>query len=170
MTQVGTVYGQALYELALSEGLQEQILQELQVLDQSFRQEPEFIRLLRSPNLSKQERCRILDDSFRGKVHLYLLNFLKILTERDYMQHFSNCCQAYTQQYHTDNHILSVRAVTAVPLTQEQTDALTQKLTGLTGKTILLENRVDPECLGGVRLDYDGQQFFLLDLMSERHY
>ena len=28
----------------------------------------------------------------------------------------------------------------------------------MTGKTILLDNRVDTTCLGGVRLDYDGQR------------
>ena len=29
---------------------------------------------------------------------------------------------------------------------------------GITGKTILLRNRINPACLGGVRLDYDGQR------------
>ena len=52
--------------------------------------------------------------------------------------------------------------VVSVPVGQ----ALTQKLTRLTGKTILLENRVDPTCLGGVRLDYDGQR--LDDTISHR--
>lgn len=166
MTQVGNVYGEALYELALSEGLQDQIKQEMQTLNQSFQQEPAFIRLLRSPNLSKQERCRILDDSFRGKIHQYLLNFLKILTEKDYMQHFTGCCEAFTQRYNSDHNILSVRAVTAVALDAQQTAALSEKLTRITGKTILLENRVDPACLGGVRLDYDGQR--LDDTVSHR--
>ena len=36
----------------------------------------------------------------------------------------------------------------------------------MTGKTILLANRVDPTCLGGVRLDYDGQR--LDDTVSHR--
>ena len=166
MTQVGNVFGEALYELALSEGLQDEIKEQMQVLNQSFAQEPGFIRLLRSPNLSKQERCGILDSSFRGKVHLYLLNFLKILTERDYMQHFSDCCQAFIQRYHSDHNILSVRAITAVALSPQQTEALTQKLTRITGKTILLENRVDPSCLGGVRLDYDGRR--MDDTVSHR--
>ena len=166
MTQVGNVYGEALYELALAEGLQDQIKDEMQALEQSFQQEPEFIRLLRSPNLSKQERCKIIDDCFRGRIQQYLLNFLKILTEKDYMQHFTHCCEAFTQRYHTDHNILSVRAVTAVALTAQQTDALTQKLSRITGKTILLQNRVDPACLGGVRLDYDGQR--LDDTVSHR--
>ena len=57
MTQVGTVYGEALYELALSEGLDETIRQELDVLEQVFRAEPDYGKLLRSANLSKAERC-----------------------------------------------------------------------------------------------------------------
>ena len=152
MTQIGSVYGEALYELACSEGLDKAIL------DESFHQEPGFVKLLCSHSVSKQERCQVLDDSFRGKVNQYLLNFLKILTEKGYMHHFTHCCEAYTRHYNEDHNILSVRAVTAVPLTDKQAQALTQKLTRMTGKTILLDNRVDTTCLGGVRLDYDGQR------------
>ena len=158
MTQIGSVYGEALYELACSEGLDKAILDELKVLDESFHQEPGFVKLLCSHSVSKQERCQVLDDSFRGKVNQYLLNFLKILTEKGYMHHFTHCCEAYTRHYNEDHNILSVRAVTAVPLTDKQAQALTQKLTRMTSKTILLENRVDATCLGGVRLDYDGRR------------
>ena len=158
MTQIGSVYGEALYELACSEGLDKAILDELKVLDESFHQEPGFVKLLCSHSVSKQERCQVLDDSFRGKVNQYLLNFLKILTEKGYMHHFTHCCEAYTRHYNEDHNILSVRAVTAVPLIDKQAQALTQKLTRMTGKTILLDNRVDATCLGGVRLDYDGRR------------
>ena len=158
MTQIGSVYGEALYELACSEGLENTILDELKVLDESFHQEPGFVKLLCSHSVSKQERCQVLDDSFRGKINQYLLNFLKILTEKGYMHHFTHCCEAYTRHYNEDHNILSVRAVTAVPLTDKQAQALTQKLTRMTGKTILLDNRVDATCLGGVRLDYDGRR------------
>ena len=66
MTQTGSVYGEALYALAKEEGLAGQILEELTALNEAFRQEPAFLRLLSTPNLSKQERCQIIDDSFQG--------------------------------------------------------------------------------------------------------
>lgn len=166
MTEVGTVYGESLYELAKNEGLDTDIRLQLNVLQQSFCQEPDFIRLLASPNLTKPERCQILDDSFRGKVHPYLLNFLKILTEKNYIKYFSDCCDAFTQRYNQDNGILSVSAVTAVALTPAQTEKLTDKLSRTTGKKIALTNRIDPSCLGGIRLDYDGQR--LDDTVSHR--
>ncbi len=159
MTEVGAVYGQALYDLALSEGLDKAVLDEMAVLEHCFTvEEPDFLRLLSTPNLTKQERCRILDDSFRGKIQPYLLNFLKILTEKGYIRHFSDCCTAYREQYYKDNDILLIKAVTAVPMTPEQLKKLTLKLGTITGKQIELRNRVDPECLGGVRLDFDGKR------------
>ena len=79
MSQVGAVYGQALYDLTKEDSCSQRVLQELTVLKESFEQEPKFLRLLSAPNLSKEERCGILDESFREKVHPYVLNFLKIL-------------------------------------------------------------------------------------------
>ena len=87
-----------------------------------------------------------------------MLNFLKILTEKGYIRYFSQCCKAYEDQYNLDNGILPVQAVTAVPITQAQCKKLTEKLQGLTGKTVRLYNRIDPACMGGVRLEYDGKQ------------
>lgn len=158
MTEVGNVYGESLYTLAREENLSEQIGGELAALRDGFRQAPEFIRLLSSPSLTKAERCQILDDSFRSKVHPYVLNFLKILTEKGYMRHFGDCCKAYTAHFDQDNGIVRVTAVTAVALTDSQSARLTEKLSRSTGKQVILHNRVEPGVLGGVRLDYDGQR------------
>ena len=166
MTQVGSVYGEALYDLAKGENLTDEILGQITALDESFRQEPDFLRLLQYANLSKQERCQIVEDSFRGKVHDYVLNFLKILTEKNYARHFSGCTAAYRRHYNLDNDILVVTAITAVALTQEQSGKLSQKLSAITGKKIDLCNRVEPGILGGVRLDYDGKR--LDDTVSHR--
>ena len=166
MSQIANTYAQALYDLAKEENLTDAVGQQLDALKDAFDAEPDFLRLMSAPNLSKEERCQILDDSFRGKVHPYLLNFLKILTEKGYMRYFSDCCDAYTGHFDQDNGILRVTAVTAVALSDGQADRLTQKLTGITGKKIVLKNRIDSTVLGGVRLDYDGQR--LDDTVSHR--
>ena len=150
--------GAARSTLAPEENLSAQIGGELSARGDGWRPAPEFIRLLSSPSLTKAERCQILDDSFRGKVHPYVLNFLKILTEKGYMRHFGDCCKAYTAHFDQDNGIVRVTAVTAVALTDSQSARLTEKLSRSTGKQVILHNRVEPGVLGGVRLDYDGQR------------
>ena len=166
MTQVGNVYGTALYTLALEEQLAGSLLEELSVLSQCFRENPDYIRLLSSPNLPKQERCQILDDSFRGKIHAYMLNFLKILTEKGYMKYFYDCFKTFEDSYNRDNGILPVTAITAIAMSDDQAEKLAEKLSRATAKQVKLRNLVDPSVLGGVRLDYDGKR--LDDTVSHR--
>ncbi len=166
MTDVGSQYGGALYVLAREEQLDEAVYKELTALQAGFQEAPDFCRLLATPSVTKEERCQILTDSFGGRVHPYVLNFLKLLTEKGYIRQFSDCCQAYTQRYYQDRGILPVTAVTAVAMTQEQTRILKEKLQTITGKQILLESKIDPAVLGGVRLSYDGKR--LEDTVSHR--
>jgi len=158
MTQIGNVYGEALYQLAAEEGITQTILEQLQILDQCFSQDADFLRLLSLPNISKQERCQILDHSFQAILHPYVLNFLKLLSEKGYTMRFSDCYKVYRDHYNLDNGILPVAAVTAIPLTDSQQKKLSEKLSNLTGKTIELENPVDATVLGGIRLEYGGTQ------------
>ena len=158
MTEIANVYGGALYDLAKDENLTEQLLSELKNLAEAFAQEPGFIGLLSSASLPKPQRVQVIEDSFRSKIHPYVLNFMKILTEKGYIRHFSGCCKVFRERYNTDNGILPVTAVTAIPLSDALRQKLTDKLTTITGKSIELTCKVDPDCLGGVRLDYDGKR------------
>lgn len=157
MTEIATTYGQALYELAKEENLSEDILYELAVLDGVFDKQPEFIQLLCTPSVPKQERVTVLDNTFGTTVHPYVLNFLKLLTEKGYVKHFSGCCKLYKQLYNKDNGILTVTVVTKLPLSAQLQDKLKNKISEVTGNKIELECKIDPEVLGGVRLDFDGK-------------
>ena len=158
MTQIAVTYAQALYDLAREEELGKAILEQLAALKDVFAQTPSYSKLLSAPDIPKQERCGILDEAFRGKVHPYVLNFLKILTEKGYIRQFPDCCDAYRGFYNDDNGILVVKAVSAVPLTEAQIQKLTEKLTANTGKQIDLQCSVDAAVMGGLRLNYDGKQ------------
>ena len=158
MSEIGKSYAQALYSLAEEASVAADVLRQLEILDTSFSREPEFLRLLATPNLRKQERCQLLDDSFRGKVHPYVLNFLKLLTEKGYARQFSDCVRQYRSIYNEKHDIVSVVATTAVEMTEEQKEKLQAKLALVTGKTVQLRYRIEPDCMGGVRLDYDGKR------------
>ena len=158
MNEVAAVYGQGLYALARDEALEKTILEQLLALDTAFAGEPEYLKLLSSHNLPKQERVALLDQNFRGQVHTYVLNFLKLLTEKGYIRHYPACCKVYRQAYNQDMGILDVEAVSAIALSDAQKQRLTEKLAAITGKKIDLQCRVDASLLGGIRLSYDGLQ------------
>ena len=157
MTEIATTYGQALYELAKDEGLSAELLAQLGVVGELFAQNGDFVRLLQTPSIPKQERVQVVDTCLRASVHPYVLNFVKILTEKGYIKHFTDCCAYFRQQYNQDNGILTVTAVTKLPLSDELRKKLSDKISVITDKTVDLVCKVDPDVLGGVRLDFDGK-------------
>ncbi len=88
------MYGGSLYDLAAEEGLETRILEELDAVADILKQDPEYLHLLSIPSIPKKERCALLDEAFRGKVHLYVLNFVKILCEKGTLRELPGCARA----------------------------------------------------------------------------
>ena len=158
MTEIARMYGGSLYDLAAEEGLETRILEELDAVADILKQDPEYLHLLSIPSIPKKERCALLDEALRGQVHLYVLNFLKILCEHGTLRELPGCARAYRIRYNAAHGILEATATSAVPLTEEQKTALRQKLEATTGKTIHLAAKVDKAVLGGIRLDIEGTE------------
>ena len=136
MTETARMYGGSLYDLAAEEGLDERILGELDGVTALLNGDAEYLHLLSIPSIPKKERCALLDEAFRGQVHLYVLNFMKLLCEKGALRELPGCARAYRLRYNEAHGILEATAVSAVPLTAEQTGRLHEKLEKLTGKTV----------------------------------
>ena len=165
MTELAKRYGGSLYDLAAEENLTDQLMQELQTAVDSIEAEPQYLRLLATPSVPKQERCGLLAKAFEG-AHPYLVNFLKLLCEEDLIAELPGCLRAYRDRYNADHDILEVTAVSAVALTAANREKLLAKLQNMTGKNIVLTETVDPTVLGGIRLDMGGTR---LDGTVQRH-
>ena len=158
MNRSAAIYAGSLYSLASEENLAAQILNEMNTVHSILSAEPDFVTLLASPSISKEERTGMLDTCLRGKIHLYLLNFLKLITERGMISQFGACCAAYQKLYNEEMGILPVSVVSAVALDDTQQARLKDKLDKITGKDVQLCCTVDPQCIGGIRVDYDNKQ------------
>ena len=158
MTEIARMYGGSLYDLAAEEGLETRILGELDEVQKLLKQNPDYLRLLSTPSIPKKERCGLLDEALRGQVHLYVLNFLKILCEKGTLRELSGCARAYRVRYNQAHGILEATATTAVAMTEQQAKSLHEKLEKVTGRHIDLKTKVEPAVLGGIRLDIEGTE------------
>ena len=158
MTETARMYGGSLYDLAAEEGLDERILGELDGVTALLNGDAEYLHLLSIPSIPKKERCALLDEAFRGQVHLYVLNFMKLLCEKGALRELPGCARAYRIRYNAAHGILEATAITAIAMTAAQTEQLRQKLETITGKKIDLATKIDPSVLGGIRLDIEGTE------------
>ncbi len=155
MSEVTNEYATALADLAADEGLDEEFLTETGALAELFRQNPAYARLLSDPQLTKKERTALVDSAFSGRIHPYLVNFMKLLTERGYAARTEDFFTEYERIYCARHGIVKARAVSAVPLTDDQRERLLRRLREKTGKEIRLTCEVNENLLGGVRLQVD---------------
>jgi len=159
VTELAREYGDGLYALAEEENISKEILEQLLMLKRLFHEQPDFTRLLGNMSLSKEERVKILDSVLRGQIHLYLLNFLKILCERGALNEYEGCLAAFKTLYNQAHGIVEVSVTTAVALDDEQRARMTEKLSKMTGKKVVLNEKIDATLVGGVLLEMSGQRY-----------
>lgn len=150
-------YGDAIFMLAEELGETERVKDELALVTSLFRENPEYLRLLDTPALSREERVGLIDASL-GTLNKNLVNLLKILAEKRESYMIFKIGDAFLSAYDNSRGIERVEAVSAIALSEVQTDKLKSKLENLTGKKIIVNNTVDPSILGGMKLRYMGKQ------------
>ena len=100
---------------------------------------------------------RVFADALNGRVPEYVDNFIELLTERGYIDRFSECADEFKLLYYAENGIAEAEVVSAVPLTDGEVNALRTKLEKLTGKRIELLFEIDPSVIGGLIVRVDGR-------------
>ena len=159
MSKAGDLYGQSLYDLAAEENLTDEILGEMEVVKGIFNENPDYITLLSEPSVPKNERLQLVDQAFDVSLQPYLLNFIKILIEKGLLREFSACQKRFRKSYNEEHGIADAVVTTAIALDERELGLLKDKLEKISGKKILLKQKTDPDVLGGVRVDLEGQLF-----------
>ena len=152
-------YGTALYSLAVEENVSGQIFDELSEVCGIYSKSPEFMRLLNNPRLPAGERARAVGEVFDGRCSAYLANFLKILAEKRRSDILPKCFEVYKKLYCDDNGILPVKVTSASALSDEQRKRLKKVLSEKTGRDVMLTEMTDPNCIGGLKVEYSGKLF-----------
>ncbi len=159
MSNISKAYADALFELSIEENILDEIKQQTELLGEVMAQNADFVKLLNAPTVTKEEKTALADNIFSGKINKNLLNFIKVMIQRKDTAEMKASFTDFEKMYNKHNNIEKAVATTAVPMSDELKAKLVDKLQALTGKNIQLTNNVDPDCLGGVILQFNDMQF-----------
>ena len=153
-----TEYAKALFMLSEEDGVSDSLLESVLSVKQLLSKNPDYIKLLDSPAVDKDERLSLIDASF-GSAERMLVNLLKILAEKRLVFCFGRIADEYKRIYDEAKGIETATAITTQPMSDRQMNALTAMLETITGKTVILKNEIDPTLIGGISLRFSGKQF-----------
>ncbi len=150
-------YARALFLLTEELGTTEACVSDAALVREAMLANPSYEKLLDTPALAVGTKTGLIDRAF-AVIDPSVRNLLKLLCERHAVHDAVKIMESYAVLYDEARGIERVEAITAVPMTKQQTAALTAKLARITGKRIVLRNTVDAAVLGGVKLRYAGLQ------------
>ncbi len=155
--QTARLYGGSLYDLASEEQLADVILEQIKEVRWLFQENPDYVKLLLEPSIPLEERRGLIETAFGTQVERYLVNFIKLLCERNLLREFAGCCEEFVRRYNLEHGIVEAVVTSAVALSSEQISALIEKLEKISGKRVDLKQKTDPTILAGIRVEMEGK-------------
>ena len=157
MTTTSKEYAEALFELAVQDEVTRETSEGLETVVSALLQMPDYRALLASPAITKEERLAALDAAFRGKIPDILLAILRMMISRGHVSALTGMARDYEELARGYRGESMAVVTSAVELKEAETVALRAKLEKKLGRKVTLQCRVDPELIGGIRVEVDGR-------------
>lgn len=157
MTTTSREYAEALFELAVQAGLTKETSEGLETVISALLQTPAYRALLASPAITKEERLNALDSAFRGKIPDILLAILRMMVSRGQVAALNGMARDYDELARGYRGESMAVVTSAVELKEAETVALRAKLEKKLGRQVTLQCVVNPELIGGIRVEVDGR-------------
>jgi F-type H+-transporting ATPase subunit delta len=144
-------YARALLFLAQEAGKLEQIQQDLELVADVFGA-GEGRELLLHPLLSLEQKQEAVKTMVQGKVTTLTLSLLRLLIDKRRVSLVADIARAYHEELQRLQGLRTATVTAAIPLTEDQLEALHQKLSDLAGASVELTQVLDPSLRGGARI------------------
>ncbi len=144
-------YASALFDLASESGVVTAVEGDLDNLDQALRETPEFTALIRNPQISRDAAGRAVDSVAELlNVAPLTASFLGVLAKNRRLAVLPEMIRAFHAIAAAARGEVTAEVVSAHVLTDDQLEALRQKLAAREGRNVKVRAKVDPELLGGL--------------------
>ena len=144
-------YASALFELASENGVVSAVESDLEKLEEAIFASDELASLIRNPQVSRGEATKAID-AVAAMLGLSDLTrkFLGVLAGNRRLIVLREIIRAFFAIASAARGEATAEATSAHPLSEEQVEALRQKLEAREGRNVKIKTSVDPELLGGL--------------------
>jgi F-type H+-transporting ATPase subunit delta len=150
LNSVTTPYAEALLQVVNENDQTEEMVKEVKQLLTVIHDAPELGKTLSSPVLETETKKKIIIEIFSGKINSSLLNFLKLLADRQRIGILTSILDRFLEIYRENSNIALATVTSAVELTDDQKSLITKKIINIAGTEKLeLVTKIDPSLIGG---------------------
>ena len=150
-------YAKALFEIALERKMLGKVREELSAFSYLLEKDVSLRNFLFSPEHSRASQKKAVEKAFADRFSAVFFNFILVLLEKRRQSLIHDIMTAFEVLH--DRHLRKMRAlaITAVPMDEKTLEQLRASLSKSMDMDMELQNRVDPEILGGVVIQVEGK-------------
>lgn len=158
MTRVSS-FAYALYSLAFDANKVKDIFRQVQTLLTQLDVHPEIIATLNSEALMQQEKADFITQALRPFFDPLLCDFLRVVADMHEFYAVKKILRRYLATVQEVEHSRFVRVVSPFALTDADLERIRVVLANKTGENVIVQNKVDPDVIGGFRLETERRTF-----------
>ncbi|MGH2497273.1 MAG: ATP synthase F1 subunit delta [Ktedonobacteraceae bacterium] len=146
---IGRRYAEAIFEIARERNIIDRTLDDVQGIASLFSKRT-LAYLLNEPKVPAQRKEKAIRQALAPKVLPTSLNLALLVVQRELVEAMPNIARELAQLVLNYKNQAIAEVTTAAPMDEQQFKQVEQALEHRTGKTILMQTKVQPEILGGV--------------------
>ncbi len=148
---VSKVYGEALFEAAMENKQEAQLMEEIRTVCGILDENPGFEKLMTHPGIPKQEKVAVIRQVFDGRASKELTGFLTIVVEKERYQDLRAIFSYFTDKVKAEQGIGVAYVTSAAELSGAQRESVKEKLLATTGyRTMEMHFQTDASLIGGM--------------------
>ena len=148
---ISKTYGEALYELAVEEQKLDMLFEEAKAVRDILRENADFGKLMSHPKIPKEDKIRVAEKVFKGRVSSEMEGFLVIVIEKDRYDELDAILTYFIDIVKEVKHIGVAYVTTAVALDEATQTKIKKRLLETTNyRTMEMHYSVDSSLIGGM--------------------
>lgn len=150
--EVAERYAAGLLELAKEENKVEEYMGQVQLLEKTFKENPDLSSFFLSVKITKEEKRNVIEKVYGAYVNHMLVNFMKVLVDKGRITNIRAICRRFVEMCEEELGIVHATVVSARKLSQEDMNTIGNTLVSNLNKRIILENVIDPSVIAGIKV------------------
>ena len=150
-------YAEALFDAAVEMDKLSEFGEQINFVSDVFSDNEELTAIFEHPKLTKADKKNMLDELFKEKVSVEILNLCYIMVDKGRNKYIKYVSEEYNKLSNRKLGIVQAKAITAIPMTDEEKEHLQTTLSNKLNKKIILTNSIDESVVGGVLVEVEGK-------------
>ena len=173
MEEAVSRYAAALVSLAKEEGKLEEYKLAVLSMKETFSQNPELLKLLKSYFVNEENKNKVIDELTKDFGLKNLTNFIKLLVIKHKIYLFKDIANEITKGINFELDVYEGFVYSTEPLEKSKILEISQAISKKIGKKVELKNKLDERLIGGVKVVvhdhvFDGSIKYKLETMKEQ--